>query len=281
MRRASSGSSRDRGDTSSRSRAGGVAVHPPQHVDDAGHDRIVAGDRRRGDGGRDAVAGQRPGEPAGPPGRVAEEDGHVGPLDPLVAGGQQLGGDRLDLQRRVPARHQHGRRRAAEGLFAEVDAGGGGRGRGSHRPRRGRWRRWPGRAGCGRRPARPPRSRRRGRAQTCPRRRLSGEQVGGPAEEAGDVHPAQVGEGLAVPGKEPRQLGPGGVGVRSGRVLGRAVLQQQEGVGDLGHQRPAAEQVAERRPRRRVLLGQQPGDGAPLLGAGDQPDGPSLRVTTS
>ena len=55
--------------------------------------------------------------------------------------------------------------------------------------------------------------------------------------------------------------------------LRTAVLQQEEGVGDLGHQRPAAQQVAERRPRRPVLVGQQPGDSAPLLSAGDQSDG--------
>ena len=113
---------------------------------------------------------------------------------------------------------------------------------------------------------------------TCPNRSpaaaIRGEQVGGPAEQAGQVHPAQVGEGLAVPRQEPLELGPGGVGGRGGRRFGRAVLQHEERVGDLGHERLAAQQVAQRRPRRPVLAGQQAGDGAPLLGAGDQPEGP-------
>ena len=201
---------------------------------------------------------------------MAEEDGHVGPLDPPAPGGQQLGGDRLDLQRRVPARHQHGRRRAPEGHVAEVHAGdrvdtvavaghdevGGSGGQGAQDA-----------VGGG-----------SGRVAVVdedvpkPVSGALGQQVGSPAEEPGDVHPSQAGEGLAIPGKESTQVLPGRVG--KGTRLRRAVLQNQEGVGDVGHQRPAAQQVAERRPRRPAFVRQQPGDGAPLLSAGDQPDGP-------
>ncbi len=243
-----------------------VAVHPAQHVDHAGDDRVVGRDGRDGDGGGDAVAGQGPGDRPCAPGRAAQEDGHVGPLDPLVAGGQQLGGDRLHLERRVPAGHQHRRRRAAEGVVTEVDAGGGVdaarvpgedgvvgvRGKLSEDAPVG----LPGNLDVVDEDVPEP------IAATC------GQQVGGPAEQAGQVRAAHVGECPPVPGQEPLQLGPGRVVV--GTRPRRAVLEKQEAVGDLGGHGLAAEEMTERRPRRAVLLGQEAGYDPPLLGADDE-----------